>query len=188
MYRPRKWVQVLVSDISLILTNQLKKVMKRLILVRHGKAEEEASGISDFERSLTLRGKIISRLMARRLSEKEESIGVILTSSAFRALETALIFAGEFGIDADKILMSNDMYYKMSLENLPSLLSVIREDADTITLFGHNPSFTQIANSLSREGCDPIPKSGIICISFKIPTWSDIGRNNGKIEYFLKPE
>jgi len=162
--------------------------MKRLIFVRHGKAEDESSGISDFERSLTLKGKIISRVMARRLSEKVDSIGVILTSSAFRALETAMIFAGEFGIDADKILLSNDIYYNMSLENLPAVLSVISEDADVVTLFGHNPSFTQIANSLSREGCDIIPKSGVICISFKIPTWSDVGRNNGKIEYFLKPE
>ena len=162
--------------------------MKRLIFVRHGKAEDESSGISDFERSLTLKGKIISRVKARRLSEKVDSIGVILTSSAFRALETAMIFAGEFGIDADKILLSNDIYYNMSLENLPAVLSVISEDADVVTLFGHNPSFTQIANSLSREGCDIIPKSGVICISFKIPTWSDVGRNNGKIEYFLKPE
>ena len=162
--------------------------MKRLIFVRHGKAEDESSGISDFERSLTLKGKIISRVMARRLSEKVDSIGVILTSSAFRALETAMIFAGEFGIDADKILLSNDIYYNMSLENLPAVLSVISEDADVVTLFGHNPSFTQIANSLSREGCDIIQKSGVICISFKIPTWSDVGRNNGKIEYFLKPE
>jgi phosphohistidine phosphatase SixA len=33
--------------------------------------------------------------MARKLVEKEKSPGVILSSPAFRALETALIFAGE---------------------------------------------------------------------------------------------
>ena len=49
---------------------------------------------------LTLKGKIISGLMARKLHEKEKSPGVMMTSPAFRALETALIFAGEFGIDA----------------------------------------------------------------------------------------
>ena len=42
--------------------------MKKLIFVRHGKAEEE-SGISDFERSLTLKGKVISGLMALKLAE-----------------------------------------------------------------------------------------------------------------------
>jgi phosphohistidine phosphatase len=161
--------------------------MKKLIFVRHGKAEEGSSEISDFERSLTLKGKVISRLMARKLMEREKSPGIIITSPAFRALETALIFAGEFGIDPDKVILNSNLYFKMSLENLPSVLSVINEDTEVVTLFGHNPSFTQIANSLCREGCDILPKTGIISISFKIMTWSDIGRNNGKTEYFLKP-
>jgi len=126
--------------------------------------------------------------MARKLSEKEKSLGTILTSPAFRALETALIFASEFGADADKVVMKSEIYYKMSLQNLMSFLSGIDEEEELVTLFGHNPSFTQIANTLSKEGCDMMPKSGVICISFKIMTWSDIGRNNGRIEYFLKPE
>ncbi len=161
--------------------------MKRLIFIRHGKAEDGSPEISDFERSLTLKGKVISRLMARKLVEKEQSPGIILTSPAFRALETALIFAGEYGINAENIIMNSDLYYRMSFQNLLSILSDINEDAEVVTLFGHNPSFTQIANNLSKEGCDFIPKSGVIGISFKIMTWSEIGRNNGKIEYFLKP-
>ena len=162
--------------------------MKRLIFVRHGKAEDGSSDISDFERSLTLKGKVISRLMAHKLMEKEKSPGIIITSPAFRALETALIFADEFEISTDEVILNSNIYYKMSLQNLPSVLSSVTEDADLVTLFGHNPSFTQIANSLSKEGCDSIPKTGIICISFNIMTWSDIGRNNGKTEYFLIPE
>jgi phosphohistidine phosphatase len=162
--------------------------MKKIILIRHGKAEDESPEISDFERSLTLRGKVISRLMARKLVEKEKSPGIILTSPAFRALETAIIFAGEYGISADNIIMNSNIYYKMSLQNLTVILSGINEDAEVVTLFGHNPSFTQIANSLSKEGCDLIPKNGVVCISFNIMIWSDIGRNKGKIEYFLKPE
>jgi phosphohistidine phosphatase len=162
--------------------------MKRLIFVRHGKAEDEASGISDFERSLTLKGKMVSQHMAHRLLDKEKSIGTIITSPAFRALETALIFAGEFGIEANNVIMNSDIYDKMSFQILLSVLSAVAEDEEIVTLFGHNPSFTQISNSLSKEGCDMMPKSGIVCISFKIMTWSDIGRNNGRIEYFLKPE
>lgn len=162
--------------------------MKRLIFVRHGKAEDGSSEISDFERSLTLKGKVISRLMAHKLMEKEKSPGIIISSPAFRALETALIFADEFEINTDEVILNSNIYYKMSLQNLPSVLSSVTEDAEVVTLFGHNPSFTQIANSLCKEGCDSIPKTGIICISFNIMTWSDIGRNNGKTEYFLKPE
>jgi phosphohistidine phosphatase len=186
--RLRKWEQALGYNHHSIYLNKIQTGMKKLIFVRHGKAEDGSSEISDFERSLTLKGKVISRLMAHKLMEKEKSPGVIITSAAFRALETALIFAGEFGISTDDVIMNSNIYYKMSLQNLPAVLSVINEDSEIVTLFGHNPSFSQIANSLSKEGCDSMPKSGIICISFNIMTWSDIRRNNGKTEYFLKPD
>jgi phosphohistidine phosphatase len=162
--------------------------MKKIILVRHGKAEDETSDFSDFERSLTSKGKLVATQMARRLLEKEKSLGILISSPAFRALETALIFAREFGISTDKVILDSNIYFKMSYNNLPALLSGIDESTDTVTMFGHNPSFTEIANVLSKEGCDSIPKTGIICISFKIMTWSDLGRNNGKTEYLLKPE
>lgn len=161
--------------------------MKKLIFIRHGKAEDPAPEISDFERSLTLKGKAISKLMAGKLIEKENSPGIIITSSAFRALETAFIFAEEFGIKPEDIILNSDLYYKMNFNHLPEILSLAGEDTDSITLFGHNPSFTQITNSLCRGGCDFMPKCGVIGISFNINTWSDIRQNTGKVEYYLKP-
>ena len=75
----------------------------------------------------------------------------------------------------------------MNIKNLSGILSVISEETVTVTMFGHNPSFTELANTLSKDGCDLIPKSAIVCISFNIMTWSEIGRIIGKMEYFLKP-
>lgn len=161
--------------------------MKKIILVRHGKAEDGTSDISDFERSLTQKGKLISRLMAQKLKSKEKNPGVLLTSPAFRALETALIFAGEFSIKSEDVILNSIIYRGVSLKNLPEILSVTGEETETITLFGHNPSFSDLADDLIKEGCDPLPKTGIACISFNIQTWSEVARNNGKLEYFLKP-
>jgi phosphohistidine phosphatase len=162
--------------------------MKKIIFVRHGRAEDPAPEISDYERSMTLKGKSISRLMAQKFREKENSPGIIITSPAFRALETAFIFAREFDIKPEKILINSNLYYKMNIHYLSELFSLVGESENTITMFGHNPSFTEIADSLSKEGCEFMPKSGVICISFNIKTWSDIKPNYGKIEYFLKPE
>lgn len=162
--------------------------MKKLIFIRHGRAENPAPEISDFERSLTLKGKSISKLMAHKLGEKENSPGIIITSPAFRALETAFIFAEEFGIEPEKIIINSNLYYKMNFHHLPEILSLVSEDTDSIALFGHNPSFTEIADSLCKEGCDFMPKCGVIGISFNIKTWSAIKPNTGKMEYFLKPE
>jgi phosphohistidine phosphatase len=164
------------------------KVMKKLIFIRHGKAEDQSPDISDFERSLTLKGKTISREMAIKLKELEKSGGIFISSPAFRALETAIIFAGEFGIDAENIIMKSDIYNNMNLQNLSLMLSSMGNETEIVTLFGHNPSFTQLANILCKEGCEFIPKSGIVCLSFNINKWQEISRNKGKMEYFLKPE
>ena len=162
--------------------------MKKLIFVRHGKAEDPASGISDYERSLTLKGKIVSRLMARKLRDSEKSPITIISSPAFRAIETALIFAMEFGVEPDKIIVNSNLYYKMNLRYLHEIVALAGDNNDTVMMFGHNPSFTEIANSLCSEGCDFMSKSGIVGISFDIGKWPEIRQKSGKLEFYLKPE
>ena len=162
--------------------------MKKLIFIRHGKAEEPAQEITDFERSLTPKGKSVSKLMARRLKEIESTPGIIVTSPAFRALETAIVFAREFSVGPEKIIMDNNFYYNMSFKYLTGLLSLIDNNNDSVALFGHNPSFSELSNILCKQGCDYMPKSGVIGISFNIKSWTEIKQHQGKLEYFLKPE
>ena len=162
--------------------------MKKIIFVRHGKAEEPAAGFPDFERSLTETGKNISRLMAAKLKSREKDPGQIITSPAFRAIETALIFSGVFGISPDKIIINSNIYFNIDQNSLMTILKNTPEEIDTIMLFGHNPSFTELPELLGRESFGVLPKSGIVCLSFKTKTWSGINRNEGHIEYFLKPK
>jgi phosphohistidine phosphatase len=162
--------------------------MKKLIFIRHGRAEEPVPEISDFERSLTLKGKYISKLMARKLKEKENTPGIIITSPAFRALETAIIFAREFSIEPEKIIMDNNLYYKMNFQYLTELLSCVSNSNESVTLFGHNPSFSEISDILCKKGCDFMPKCGVIGISFNVKNWTEIKQHQGNMEYFLKPE
>lgn len=162
--------------------------MKKLIFVRHGRAEELTESFSDFERSLTDKGKNISRIMAGRLKEIESDPGLIITSPAFRAIETALIFAREYGVDPERVKIKSDLYDRMNLNTFAGMLSEIPEEINTLMLFGHNPAFTEVPDRLSRGGCDFLPKSGIVCITFKSKTWKEIIREKGKQLYFLKPE
>jgi len=81
---------------------------RKLILIRHSKAEDFSSEISDFERSLTVRGKVNSRLMAEILKAKGEEPGRVITSPAFRALETALIFCREYEISPAEIRLARN--------------------------------------------------------------------------------
>ncbi len=161
--------------------------MKKLIFVRHGRAEEQGPGITDFERSLTVKGKVICHEMAERLVEREKEPGLIITSPAFRALETAYIFASEYGIDFEKIRIDSDLYFRADMKHFMELLHTVSEQIETITVFGHNPSITEIPDRLCREGCEFLTKTSVACISFQIRSWSELKPDTGKQEYLLKP-
>jgi phosphohistidine phosphatase len=126
--------------------------------------------------------------MAAKLKKTEDSPGLMITSPAFRALETAIIFASEYGIKPEMISMKSDLYFKSNFHSLQGILTEAGDDNDSITLFGHNPAFTEIPTGLTRGGCDYVPKSGVVCISFKINKWSELKQNSGKLEYFLRPD
>jgi phosphohistidine phosphatase len=162
--------------------------MKKIILIRHGRAEDQGYEFSDFQRSLTAKGKTVCAQMANKLKGIEKNPGLLITSPAFRALETALIFAEGFGISAEDLVLDSNLYYHMDMRYLRKLLQKLGDDINTITLFGHNPSFTHLAGELSREGCDMMPKTGVVGISFKAEKWADVKEGSGKMEYFLKPE
>jgi len=162
--------------------------MKKIIFVRHGRAEDQSAEITDFERSLTAKGKQISRQMAQLLRETEADPGLIISSPAFRALETAYIFASEFGIPYESVSINSNLYYRAGVKILFEMLSHLGDDADTITLFGHNPAFTEMPDRLSATGCEFLTKTAIVCISFKTDKWSEIKMDSGKKEYFLKPD
>jgi phosphohistidine phosphatase len=162
--------------------------MKKIIFIRHGRAEDADPEISDFERSLTKKGKVISRQMARVLKEKEKNPGLVITSPAFRALETAFIFAGVLGIKPDHVKIDSSLYYRTSMKTFLDLLNIINDDIDVLMLFGHNPAFTEIPDKLSSEGCEFLTKTSAVCVAFKSAKWADVKPGSGKMLYYLKPE
>jgi len=155
--------------------------------MRHGKAESHGTGHSDFERSLTLKGKNLSHLMAAKLREKINNPGLLISSPAFRALETALIFATEYYIKPESIIIRSEVYYRFNEKTLLQILESSAKEYDSVVFFGHDPSFTNIANYLTGNAVGEIPKSGIVCISFNIKDWNEIKPGSGITELLLLP-
>ena len=162
--------------------------MKKIIFVRHGRAEDRTSEITDFERSLTTKGKAVSRMMAVMFRKTENDPGVFITSPAFRALETAFIFAPEFNIMPEDIRIESDLYERINLKILLGILKTVDGNINSVTLFGHNPAFTEMADRLCAKGCEFMTKTSIAGISFQTNEWSEIKPSEGHIEYFLKPD
>lgn len=162
--------------------------MKKIIFVRHGRAEDQTAGITDFERSLTTKGKVIARQMALKFGETEKDPGQFISSPAFRALETALIFASAAGIKPEDLIICNDLYYRASMSLLLDILEGTDDKINSLTLFGHNPAFTELPDRLSENGCEFVTKTSVVCVAFDVKSWKDVRPGDGRIAYFLKPE
>ena len=74
--------------------------MKTLYIVRHAKSSWEYSGIEDIDRPLKKRGIKDSHLMSKILSKEIDRPDVFVSSSANRALHTAVIFCHDHGINS----------------------------------------------------------------------------------------
>lgn len=162
--------------------------MKRLIFVRHGKAEDYDTAPDDFQRSLTGKGKYVSALMAARTAKREKGEITILTSPAFRAIETAMIFAGVLKLNYDEIVVREAIYGNFGLDTLCLLLNETGNDRQTVMLFGHNPSFSLLVEHFSGSHRGFMPKSGVACFEFNVDRWEDISKKNAELIYFLNPD
>jgi phosphohistidine phosphatase len=161
---------------------------RRIIFIRHARAENQVPDITDFERSLTTRGKRESLLMARILKSKEKDPGAVISSPAFRAIETAIIFCREFDVSPDKMQINSDLYSGLEPEGFIPFFARQNDDVHTLAIFGHNPLITEMAAFFAADEPEVLPKTGIFCVSFEAEHWSDIEPESGKTEYFLVPK
>ncbi len=154
---------------------------KKLYLLRHAKSSWSDFSIDDFDRPLNKRGKQNAPLMARRMSQRNIDLEVIISSPAKRAKTTAKHFS--------KILNTKVIYdeniYEAGTAQLKEIIKQAFEDYDTIMLVGHNPSFTMLSNSLCGYQIDNIPTTGIVGIAFDN---EDIDRAKGTLLFFDYPK
>lgn len=161
--------------------------MKTLILVRHAKSSWDNPDLDDFDRPLNKRGKKNAPFMAEKLKEYGIKPDLIISSPANRALTTAQIFAEILGYPLDKIKQESVIYDNEAV-SIIELISYIDDKYNKVAIFGHNPSFTFIANRLSEANIDNIPTCGIVCIEFNTDLWKDCKKTVGNLKFFIYPK
>ena len=160
--------------------------MKTLFLIRHAKAED-TYGVNDFRRRLQQRGIDEAKLMSSKLFDTGVVPDLIISSSADRALETAQIFAGKFGIP-DGQIERNQTAYLASHNRLLAIVNGIDNRYSTVFLFGHNPGITDIINYLCGDTLSGLPKCGIAEIQFDTDDWNAISRESGRVKTIDYPK
>jgi len=160
--------------------------MKTLYLARHTKSSWDTEGIDDFDRPLLERGIQKSKKAARYLNNLDIHVDKIISSPAVRALETAKLIASGIGFPTDKIVLEPRIY-EGSLNKMLEIIYATDDEVDSLMIFGHNPTVTQLANHFLKPGIDFMPTMGIACISFKTDEWNSIPLAEKKNEFVLFP-
>lgn len=162
--------------------------MKKIFLVRHAKSSWADLSLRDIERPLNKRGKRDAPFMAKLIAGKMPAPDAIVSSSAKRAFTTATQFAKAWGWSKKQIHINPSIYDAYSLDIL-ELIRSLNDDWQCVFIFGHNPTFTDLANQFpGGEHIDNVPTCGIVYLASKTKTWQNFSPQNTEVLQFYYPK
>jgi phosphohistidine phosphatase len=167
--------------------------MRRLLLLRHAKAERSLPGTPDRDRALMERG----RQEAAKIGAYIIGHGLVpdrmLVSPAARAQQTWRAAAAAFKPPptADTV----ERLYDASAQAILALIQDSGETARTLLVIGHNPGLHELAMTLIASGDieareqlrEKLATTGLVIIDFAIDDWSRLHPQSGRLERFVTP-
>jgi len=172
--------------------------MRRLMLLRHAKTENDAPSGRDQDRRLDNRGRRDGAEIGGWIGRHPPFPDLVLVSHAIRAHQTWEV-AGE---------AMKDLVPEPQVQLLPELygadptqlLEIVRDasatDPQRLMLVGHNPGMHELALALAGSGdtagrkalADNLPTSGLAVFDFEIDDWADVAFRRGRLVAFVSPK
>jgi len=161
--------------------------MKILYVMRHAKSAWGEPGLDDFERPLLEKGKKRTRNIIDFFQKKNARPGLIITSPAVRALETAKIMAHGLGLEKEAIREERSVY-TADAEKLEDVFFDLPKECNELLLVGHNPAVTGFVNQFLEVKIDALPTSGVVAFEFNATEWDEIFHSNPKVRFIIFPK
>ncbi|MBX3128234.1 MAG: histidine phosphatase family protein [Polyangiaceae bacterium] len=146
--------------------------MKTLLLMRHAKSSWSDPARDDHDRPLNKRGERDAPVVARLIADGGWVPDLIVSSSACRARQTALVIAESSAWSAD-VWLTRRLYLAEPREYL-ALLAQVPDAASRVLMIGHNPGLEQLASELSGVEWT-LPTAALVVFSLDVERWEDVG-------------
>ncbi len=160
--------------------------MKVLYLLRHAKSDWSDSSQDDFDRGLNKRGLSNAPFMGKILEERGVSPNRIFSSPAKRAQLTSLMVSEQ--LKAQNLLEFVEDIYEASPRSLLGLINELDDSLEEVMFVGHNPTFTWLAEYLTKEEIGNIPTAGCVKIKFEFDSWELVSEGTGELIWFEYPK
>jgi phosphohistidine phosphatase len=161
--------------------------MKTLLLIRHAKSGWNDPSLSDFDRTLTERGKSDAKMMAKRVKEKSIEIDLFVSSPAKRAKKTAKIFMKGYE-EKKKNLFLAPTLYEGSVKDFYETIKSVDDKEKVVAVFAHNPGITEFVNSLNCSRVNNMPTSAIVALKINTKHWRDFQEAEKEFLFFNYPK
>ena len=159
--------------------------MKTVYFIRHAKSSWEDMRLADIDRPLNPRGRRDAPFMAGMLKQKQSpEFDALVSSPARRALHTARYFGEVFGLTP----VVDHRIYEAWETTIFQVVQGWDNGLQTVGIFGHNPTFTALANRFSHEFIDNVPTCGIFKVVAEIDDWQDFTQTMGRLHAFYFPK
>lgn len=159
--------------------------MKTVYIVRHAKSSWEYDGINDWERPLKKRGINDANLVAQELKNLGIKPDALISSSAARALNTALIFCNQLEYPFSNLKINHSLY-SFSDRYLVKTIKALDGGYQQAMIFSHDHGINDFVNRYGGKDIDHIPTCSVVQIDFDVKHWKDIKK--GEIKLFLTPK
>lgn len=161
--------------------------MKTLYLVRHAKSSWNDLELEDHERPLLKKGIKRTLKISGFLLEKKIKPGVIVSSTAVRACETAGLIAKKLDYPSDKIVMNESLYFS-GMQAMEEVICRLPQESASAMIVGHNPDMTRFANQFVEEKIDYLPTSAVVGINFHCAHWREIMLSTREVLFLVYPK
>ena len=167
--------------------------MRRLLLLRHAKAERSQPGERDHDRVLTARGRADAHKLGAYLARHAIVPDRAVISTAARTRETWTQLSQAF--TAPPPVSFDERIYDATPEAILQAINEISPEPGTLIVIGHNPGMHELASMLVATGDidarerlgEGFPTSALALITFVLADWSSQHSRAGRLEHFVTP-
>lgn len=167
--------------------------MRRLMLLRHAKAERAEPGVRDFDRALAPAGRDAAPRIGAYMAGHALTPDLAICSSARRAKETWELAA--HALPPPVRATYDKRIYDLDANGLLRLVRETGADVHVLLLVGHNPSLEDLAELLIATGditgrerlATKFPTGALAVIDFPLDAWDALHRHSGRFDRLVTP-
>ena len=159
--------------------------MKTLVLLRHAKAENGSTGLSDSDRALNDRGRKEAQAVGTFIRKQDLALDLVLSSSAKRARETTELVLTSASL-AVEVRYDKGIYEAGPLRLL-DVVAQIENQHSAILLVGHNPGTEELLQLLT-DRAEHMTTGTLAKIDLNVPTWSKVTEQKGILDWIVTPK